>query len=52
MDRPGQPDGTRIVNRLEHGANFRPLRVDRGWVLGVERGELDVERIVLRRVTQ
>ncbi len=46
------PDGTRIVGRLEHGANFRPLRVDRGWVLGVERGELDVERIVLRRVTQ
>lgn len=46
------PDGTEILGRLEHDARFRPLRTNAGWVLGVERDDLDVERVVLVEVSR
>lgn len=46
------PDGTRMIGRLRHEAAFRPLRVERDRILGVERDAMDVEKIVLRRVIE
>ena len=43
-------DGARVLGRFEHGEKFRPVRVSPESVLGVERDDLDVERVVLRRL--
>jgi hypothetical protein len=44
------PDGRGMIGRLEHSARLTPLRMDLMGVLGVERDEFGVERIVYRRV--
>jgi hypothetical protein len=46
------PDGQEILAKLEHSGALRLLRVDLGGVLGVERDEMDVERVVYRRVVR
>jgi hypothetical protein len=46
------PDGQEILAKLEHSGALRLLRVDLGGVLGVERDEMGVERVVYRRVVR
>ena len=45
-------DGTRILGRLEHEARFKPLRMTLEGVLGVERDDLDIERVTYHRVAR
>jgi hypothetical protein len=46
------PDGARVLGRFEHGKEFTPMRVSTESVLGVERDDLDIERVVLRRLVR
>lgn len=43
-------DAQTVVGHLEHSANLRPLRLSTEGVLGVERDDLGVERVVFRHV--
>ncbi|MEQ9398430.1 MAG: hypothetical protein RJQ04_04620 [Longimicrobiales bacterium] len=45
-------DARTVLGRLEHSARLRPLRLSSDGVLGVERDDLGVERVVFRRVVR
>ena len=46
------PDGTHILGRLTHSKGFEPHDVGEDWMLGVETGDLDVERVLLRKIVR
>ena len=45
-------DGVQVTGRLTHSERFRPLEMGGDWILGVETDELDIERILVRRIVR
>lgn len=46
------PDGTEVLGRISHSDTFRPLQIGADWILGVQRDDLDVERVVVRAIVR
>ncbi len=46
------PNGIEVLGRLSHPDTFRPIRIGADWILGVQRDDLDIERVVLRDIVR